>query len=358
MARRCSGWGRPPLGTVESTSTTFSSLLAIARCAAGSDQLVTAQLVGFDSTKVTLKARYGGSTKWEELGMQPQPSTNAFEFLFASLGDGVEYYVESSGVKSKTYHFKVIDLPNVTKMKVTYHFPAWSGMKDETEDPGGDLRAVEGTVAEIMIQTDKPLKDGVLVVGNAKDDEKQIKLEQSGQGNQYTAKLPITRDGMYHMAAMESGEAVRLTDDYFIEARKDTPPTIKIVKPGKDARVNPIEEVTVVVEGQDDFGLREMTLHYTVNGGEEKTVQLLKQPGARKAEGQTLITLEDYKMVPGDLIGIYATAKDASHTAKTDMFFIEAVPFEYNFTQSQESGGGGGGGQQNPGSIFRSGKRK
>jgi hypothetical protein len=319
-----------------------------------SDQLVTAQLVGFDSTHVTLKAKYASSTKWEELQMQPQPSGNAFEFLFASLSDPVEYYVESEGVKSKTYHFKVIDLPNVTKMKVTYHFPAWSGMKDETEDPGGDLRAVEGTVAEVSIQTDRPLKEGVLIAGTSKDEEKQIKLEASpAGGNRYTAKMPITKDGMYHLAAIESGEAVRLTDDYFIESRKDMPPTVKIVRPGKDAKVNPIEEVTVAIEGEDDFGLKEMALHYTVNGGEEKTVQLLKQPGARKADGQTLITLEDYKLVPGDLIGIYASAKDARQTTKSDIFFVEAQPFERNYSQSQESAGGGGGGQQEQDNISK-----
>ena len=33
-------------------------------------------------------------------------------------------------------------------------------MKDSVEDPGGDLRAVEGTEAEVAIQTDMPLNKG------------------------------------------------------------------------------------------------------------------------------------------------------------------------------------------------------
>src|SRR4029077_17422013 len=33
-------------------------------------------------------------------------------------------------------------------------------------------------------------------------------------------------------------------------------------------------------------------------------------------------------------------------TTNTDMFFIEAQPFEKNYTQSQDGGGGGGGGGQ------------
>ena len=34
-------------------------------------------------------------------------------------------------------------------------------MKEAVEDPGGDLRAVEGTDAEVAIQTDRPLPKGV-----------------------------------------------------------------------------------------------------------------------------------------------------------------------------------------------------
>ena len=66
---------------------------------------------------------------------------------------------------------------------------------------------------------------------------------------------------------MEGGEDVRLSDDYFIEAQKDHPPEIKITRPGKDSKASPIEEVTVQVEAKDDFGLKSVELHYSVNGG-------------------------------------------------------------------------------------------
>ena len=49
-------------------------------------------------------------------------------------------------------------------------------------------------------------------------------------------------------------------------------------------------------------------------------------------------------MSPGDVIAMYATAKDARTTSRTDMMFIEAEPFERNYSQSQQMGGGGGGG--------------
>jgi hypothetical protein len=112
-----------------------------------------------------------------------------------------------------------VNVPSVKKIRVTYHFPKWSGLKDMVEDPGGDLRAVEGTEAELAIQTDKPLNQAVLIM----DDHRQIELKAS-EGNWFTARVPINKDGVYHVASIEHRENVRMTEDFFIEARKTAVP--------------------------------------------------------------------------------------------------------------------------------------
>jgi hypothetical protein len=299
------------------------------------DQMITATLTGFQAPQVRLFARYKSTSKWEEAAMVPRSSGTAYEFLFASLPEPVEYYVEAAGVKSKTFKLDVADLPGIKNIKVTYHYPAWLGLKDVVEDPGGDLRAVAGTVAELNIEMDRPLKGGEILM----DDGSKIALE-SKEGNFVSAKVPVEKDGMYHFAATERGESVRLSEDYFIEARQDQPPTVKIVTPHGDAKVSPIEEVTVSVEAADDFALESMELHYSVNGAPEKTVNLLANKGVKEASGKTLISLEDYKLEAGDVVSIYATARDARTTARTDIAFIETQPFEKNYTQSQQQGGG------------------
>ena len=308
-----------------------------------SDQVITAQLT-FEAPQVRLFAKYASTAKWEEAQMVPRNGTS-YEFLFAGLPEPVEYYVEASGVKSKTYKLDVVDLPGIKHIKVTYHFPSWLGTKDAVDDPGGDLRAVAGTVAELTVTTDRPLSNGLIEV----DDGSHISLEPNSDGT-LTAKVPIQKDGVFHFAAKEQGESVRLSEDYFIEARIDGAPTVKITHPGADARVNPIEEVGVTVEAADDFALQGVELHYSVNGGAEKVIEIPNSKGVKNASGKTLIALEDYKMQPGDVIAIYATAKDAHVTSRTDMIFVQAEPFERNYTQSQQSGGMGGGGGGDDGS--------
>ena len=310
------------------------------------DQSIGAQLKGFQAQRVRMFAKYASSSKWEQADMRPQLSGPGYEFLIAGVPESLDYYVEAGGVRSKQYRLKVVDLPGIKKLKVTYHFPGWTGMKDKVEDPGGDLRAVEGTDADVAVETDRPLVNGALLF----DDGTRLLL-RSGEKGLRIASVPIRKDGMYHIAAVDQGEDVRLSPDYFIEAQKDEPPTVRITRPERDARVNPIEEVTVAVEGQDDFGLNELSLHYSVNGDAEKTVSLLKSKGLKTASGSATIALEDFKLSPGDLVSLYATSRDAHSIARTDMFFVQAEPFERRYSQSQESAGMGAGGQQDDNRI-------
>ena len=46
------------------------------------------------------------------------------------------------------------------------------------------------------------------------------------------------------------------------------------MKPGRDWRASNIEEVTVRVEANDDFGLDRVEVRYSVNGGEWQTAPI------------------------------------------------------------------------------------
>ncbi len=96
------------------------------------------------------------------------------------------------------------------------------------------------------------------------------------------------------------------------------------------------------VKAADQFGLYEVHLHYSVNGEPNRDVNLLKTPGAKSADGSYTLPLEDYKLVPGDLVSLYATARDGHSEARTDIAFIQIEPFEREFSQSQQNGGGAG----------------
>jgi hypothetical protein len=310
-----------------------------------SDEMVTARVIGLETNKVNLFARYASASKWEQVMMQPQTDGTGYEFLFAGLSENVEYYVQAGAAASKHFKFRVVDLPSVKAMAVTYHYPKWTGMQMVSQEQAGDLRALEGTDAALTVTMTSPLKDGLLTL-----EDGQVVHLTGGQGNVYQGTIHMDKDGAYHVAATDEGQQVRLSEDYFISTSKANPPSIAIDRPAGDYRASPIEEVTVGVKAGADFGLTHVSLHYSVNGGAEQTVNILKQPGAKDASGSATLSLEDFKLQPGDVVSLYATAKDNHAEAKTDISFIQVDPFEREFTQSQQSGGGGGGGgggQQN-----------
>ncbi len=224
------------------------------------DQLVSALPTGLRSPSVKLYARFQSSTKWEEIAMQPKAAgsfAGGYQFLFAGLPEGVEYYVTAGAMTSKHFNIHVTDLPAVKQIRVTYHYPAWTGMASDTEERGGDLRAVAGTQAELDVSTDRPLQGGQIQL----DSGRKIQLA-GGQNNLYHATVKMDQDGVYHVAGVEAGQPVRVSEDFFVEARKANPPMISLVRPRRDYHASPIEEVTVAAKATDEYGLKGSTLHY------------------------------------------------------------------------------------------------
>jgi hypothetical protein len=306
-----------------------------------SDQLITARITGMQPGKAKLFAHYQSASGWEPVEMQnlPNAGTGAtYQFAFAGLPESVEYYVSAGPLVSPHFRVRVVDLPSVKDIHVTYHYPSWTGMKPVTEEHSGDLRAIEGTDSLIDLEMDRPLQNGQL----AMDDGQVIHLAR-GAGNTYQGSISMQKDGAYHLATTDEGQPVRLSEDYFIATDKASPPEISIARPGGDYRASPIEEVTVGLKAADQFGLKDMHLHYSVNGGPDRDVSLLKVPGTKSAEGSHTLSLEEFKLTPGDLVSVYASAKDGHSEAHTEISFIQIDPFEREFSQSQQGGGGGTG---------------
>ena len=67
---------------------------------------------------------------WQDVAMQPQMDASGFQFLFTGLPENVEYYVEAGPASSKHFNFRVVDLPAVKEMAVTYRYPHWTGDED------------------------------------------------------------------------------------------------------------------------------------------------------------------------------------------------------------------------------------
>lgn len=298
---------------------------------------VRANMQGFDPDSAFVYARFGDA-EWQSVPMADLDES--FEFTFYSVREPLEYYVSAANVRSETFEVRVVDLPVVENLAVTYHYPEWTGRAPATEDPGGDVRAIGDTRIDIRIAADRPMTEGDLIIN-----DEVVPLQLDGMGA--TATFTVHEDGQYFVAARVGGEQIRLTDDYFITLLEDGLPQISFARPGRDWSASSIEEVTASVLAEDDFRLESLELRYSVNGGEWQAVDLPLDAGT--AETEHVFFLESMAglvgsegLVPGDLVAYYAVAEDRDNSARTDIFFIDVQPFDRRYSQSQQAGGQGG----------------
>jgi hypothetical protein len=322
-----------------------------ARVPKGSDQDITATLVNFDSQNVTIFARPLGSKEdFQGQAMEPAKARSDYRFSIFNIQDSMEYFVESNSVRSEVYKLNVVDLPYVKQLDLTLNFPAFTNLPTKTVEDGGDIAALKGTVATISAKLSGKVRAARIVFADGKKTEMRL------QGTNFIGELTVSGDTSYYIELVSNdGEAYRGSNEYDVTILADQAPVISFDKPGRDKKATNLEEVFTQARAEDDYGIVSMDLHFSVNGGQEKTVNLqqLTRESARSLSGAYTFFLEEYNLKPGDFISYYAKARDASNEATSDIYFIEVKPFEMEYRQSQQQGGGGGGGDQDQNALSR-----
>jgi hypothetical protein len=326
-----------------------------AEIAEGSDQLIDARLVGFDSPDVRLYRRSGTSDPWSSMAMEPSPRGSAFRYLLVDVRNPLQYYVESRGVRSPVYSLEVVKLARVEKMGLTYNFPDYTGMSPQTVDDEGDISALKGTKMDLRVRLNLPVGNAHLLF----DDGSKLDLSPAGAG-EFAGSFVPQRSGFYKVYVTElSGDSHSASPEYDIDIFEDEAPRVTVTRPMRDVRATSVEEVFTEVQTEDDIAMGRVDLRYSVNGAPEETVNLYggRPPDSSVTAAHTFF-LEDFGLQPGDLISYYAEASDGNTatgpaTSRSDIYFIQIRPFQQDYRQSQqqsmpggEQGGEGNGGQQ------------
>ena len=254
----------------------------------------------------------------------------------------ISYYVEAGRFRTDAFRVSVYEFPQVQQIDVTYEFPDYANRPPITQTDDGDIEALQGSTVTINVQTNAQAENAAMVLDNGG----QLTLERIASGR-FRGRFVLEESDRYTVRLLDDTDREnRFPNEYLITPIEDAPPRIALQEPGRDLRANAIQEVLIAADVSDDYGLNTFDLRYSVNGDEEKTVSLLTSAGATDDTGEHLLFLEDYALQPGDVITYYVEAADALQTEATDMYFIEVIPFEQNFTQLANAGGGQAGMQQ------------
>ncbi|MDA1104426.1 MAG: hypothetical protein O2956_12630, partial [Gemmatimonadetes bacterium] len=314
--------------------------------ARGSDQVVTAILGGFEAGDASIFTKGESDQTFQRLTML-SGIDGGFEVMLLGINEPTEYFVESTGIRSPTFAIDVADLPYVDQLDLTYYFPAYTGLQPRTVPDGGDIAALEGTVVELRIEPTMLTPGGRLVLDGVASDELTVNPDGS-----LSVRVTVGTNDFYSIElARENGAFVASSPEYNIDVLEDQAPSIQFSRPGRDMPASPIEEVFLEMSADDDYGIGDIRLVYSVNGGPEDTVAVFQASGTPLSEvvtGHTLF-LEEWELEPGDLVSYYAMVRDnrSGSTARvvtSDIYFLNMRPFERAYRQAEQQGGGGGGG--------------
>ncbi len=316
----------------------------------GADQTITATLDGFDASQAVLMVRKNPDAGYDRLPLV-RGDGNQFEGMVFNLASPVDYFVEADGVRSPVFTLKVVDLPYVQRLELEYRFPAYTGLPPRKVEDGGDIAVLKGTEIHVRAVPTMATRGGEIVV----DDSTRTPLAAQADGA-LTASFRADHDGFYRIELdAPTGDRVPASPQYTIDVLADQEPTVSIARPGRDTTASPIEEVFVEARAEDDYGVKDLDLVYSVNGGPEKTVRLFDGTKrlAEVSAGHTFY-LEELSVKPGDFVSYYAKALDndtvqGPKTASSDMYFVRVRPLKKEFRQAPSmaggAGGGGGGGE-------------
>jgi len=249
------------------------------------------------------------------------------------------YQVEYDGQRSEVFSVNVFEYPELERADATLSYPAYTGIPERTVEDTRRLSVVEGTRLTYRFHLNKPVAAARLVGENNES------VELDAHPEQPLAELPplvLTKTMKWKLELVDAaGRTNKISPRIEVVVYPNKGPKIRIVSPGGDQQVSPLEEITFTAEIEDDFGLLRHGLSYNLDGGAVEEFELGEvASGQLKSLASHLLALEEMKVEAGQLVSWFFWAEDTGPDGQprrsfSDMFFAEVRPFEEIFRQGQ-----------------------
>ena len=325
----------------------------------------------------------------QQINMLQNPDDKrGFAYEIFNIDADMEYSVVANEATSERYTVEVFEMPKVTEISVAYTYPDYTGLKPVVQTGTGDIHAVVGTQAEIRLTTNKAIQTASIAFSSQQSAVSQ-ELSDAGEnvrnvdndlpradsqmvisdGNTLTTTIDVVEDGSYDIRLLcIDGFNNEIPIEYMIRAIPDAVPEVVIKEPGRDVKATKLDEVEIIAEATDDYGVAELKLMYRIGSDELQALVMesskeavnhqrsalsnenLLPEGFRKpraesqyADGTYTFYLEEFDIEPGDIISYYAHATDNNTRtgpgeASSDLYFIEIRPFNENFHEGESEG--------------------
>ncbi|MFN9049252.1 MAG: hypothetical protein ACK5YC_14110 [Planctomyces sp.] len=263
----------------------------------------------------------------EPLKMQPGQDQQRFTAVLTGeanrgVRQNLQYHIVAGDAVSDTFNITVIQPPTATVTSVRYQHPEYMQLPDRTEQAGA-IATWQDTTVTITAETTAPVSTALLQFSD--DATFSNKAEEAAMSISETTltgkwKLEERSDKSfpkYYRVFVEDSEGRSDPEPpvYPIQVRRDERPVVRVLDPARDLEVPANAIVPLLAEAEDpDFLLRNVTLHYSVNGQPRQPAEFLMDSAAsgfvKSWRGTYDFKLSLLRLKPGDTVTWHLEARD------------------------------------------------
>ncbi len=213
-------------------------------------------------------------------------------------GETFRYRIGAGDAQSQYYRVKVVPLPAAKSIEVGYKYPDYMHRPETSMLAGpGLITGPAGAVAAVRVRLNKPAADAELSINETAAEITRID--------------PMTYAFTHNLSKEAGGKwKLLLTDEHGFRSdplggeiivKPDAPPNVRILQPDEreKLKLRPTDRLPVTCSLADDFGISRTELLLSIDGREQKTVNL--NVAATTAPALTCSTMLDLASL--DLIG-------------------------------------------------------
>lgn len=338
-----------------------------ARILTGKSLQIQAHVTGKSAEKVVLNYHPKDAVLTEDNGeilqqinmVQTPDDKREFAYEVFNIDADMQYYVSANEKTSEKFTVEVFEMPRIDEVSVSYTYPEYTNLKPVVQQGSGDIQAVVGSTAEIRMTANKVIQSATFNFSNpdstegvAEDVEGELTANTSEMlivdGNILSKTIDVNESGKYNVTLFcIDGFNNEIPIEYTIKAMPDKVPEVVIKEPGRDVKATKLEEVKIVAEVTDDYGISKFSLKYRVGPGELKEIpfEIATDPvvdnvSKHLQSGTHTFYLEEYDVEPGEIISYYAHAVDNNTLtgpgeASSEIYFIEIKPFNQRLAEGE-----------------------
>ena len=237
-----------------------------------------------ERAKLVLKFTSGRTQEFLLDGSQ----TNRAHFAQAmeNVQDTFDYTFHIGDGKSRSARVEAIERPGIAKLDATQIYPEYTGLGTVRRSLG-DLTLLVGSKLNLTLTPTKEVAKGAVLVTSSTNAAPITLplLVNPKNAREVQVSIPITSEALTGFSIhLEDKYGFRSKDDavYRLEVLPDRAPVVRITYPErKEDLITQRATVLIGFEAVDDFAVKQLFLRYTVDGGEEKGIELTLETPSR-----------------------------------------------------------------------------